>query len=201
MAFVQLVMVLTIASMVVAQNYHQIPSTAQNYDQIPSKILQVPEYISESSNTPPQISLSLEIPKQDAPAPFDSYAPSDELRAPNNYEVPTGNFYEVPVPSQDLEVPAADQWNPSNDPTLFYELPIEITKEVIPTNLHPKKYNKQVFEKVKPFSSQPKEEVLLVPVKIKDLIQKQKQQDKTILNFVKAENQKQVQAEKAQQAV
>lgn len=175
--------------------------TIDSYRQIPSKFLEVPDYATQNGGDAPQLSLTLQIPREEDPIPFDTYiVPSTDLRAPEDYSFQGQDAY-YPAPSQDLQVPSAQAWNPENDPALLYELPIEITKEILPTNQHPKKYDKAVFDKVKPVSHKPKEEVVLVPIKVQDYINKQKQQDKAILNFAKLENQKLIKAEKAQQAV
>lgn len=47
------------------------------------------------------------------------------------------------MPAEELQVPSLEKWNPNNDPNLYY--PIDI-----PTNLYPKKYNKDLTKKNKP---------------------------------------------------
>jgi len=170
-------------------------ASSQNYK--PSRYLEVPQFDSAAadSDEAPIINLNLQVPKEDAAQLFNSYAP---VQNEQNYY--NNDRYDIPVPSEYLQVPN-QQWNPNDDPALLYELPVEITKQVLPTNIHPKKYDKNVFGKIKPLSSKPKEEIVLVPITVEDYLQKQKQQDKVVNNFAKTENQKTLTQKQTQQAV
>lgn len=135
-----------------------------------------------------------QLPKAQAPAPFYSPQPSTVLKPPQGYSVPNNNYYNVPVPSQELQVPSQVAWNPDNDPRYYYNSPSNPVREDTPTNLHPKKYDKQLHATAKPY------------VKAKDAGAYSNQQDgyklktieKTKQNLAKHENQKRVKAEKVQ---
>ncbi|KAF5273645.1 hypothetical protein FQR65_LT04645 [Abscondita terminalis] len=141
----------------------------------------------------PSIPLHLELPKEKEPEPF--YAPNTQQLPPYNYVPPSANF-QYPVPSQELQLPSLEPWNPNNDPKLYYELPPIITKQELPTNAYPKKYNQDVHEKEKPFSGKPKHEISLAPITEEDYISKQKNINKVLANLAKAQNKKAVEAEK-----
>lgn len=136
-----------------------------------------------------------QLPKLQAPAAFYNPQPSTVLTPPQQYSVPNSNFYDVPVPSQELQVPSQMQWNPDNDPRFYYNPSPAPVKEELPTNLHPKKFDKQIHATAKPY------------VKAKDSgsyqnanqydSYKQKKIEKTKQNLAKHENQKRVKAEKA----
>ncbi|XP_050306988.1 uncharacterized protein LOC126743807 [Anthonomus grandis grandis] len=147
---------------------------------------------------PQQLPLTIQLPKETPPAsPFYPPQPAPYLTAPQYDSNEQPNLYRVPVPSEYLTAPTEDEWNPNNDPELFYyELPASITKNTIPTNLYPKKYNKEVHSKGKPLSAVPKKEIELEPINESELSQKQKDLYKTIDNISKKQNQRLVEQEK-----
>ncbi|XP_017773238.1 PREDICTED: uncharacterized protein LOC108560275 [Nicrophorus vespilloides] len=98
---------------------------------VPSKDLQTPEYV---------LSAKLQLPKEEDPPVFDSYLP-----IPNEGE-----------DGDELAPPNAEAWNPNKDPNLYYG-----TEENTATNVYPKKYNKDVVEKIKPLLAKPKDEEIL----------------------------------------
>lgn len=62
-----------------------------------------------------------QLPSVEAPkVPFYSPQPSTDLRPPSANAQATAGFFQVPVPSQDLQVPSQMRWNPENDPNFFY---------------------------------------------------------------------------------
>lgn len=137
----------------------------------------------------------MELPKEEpSNVPFYNPEPSSYLKAPEEYIIPVDNYHEYPVPAQDLQVPPVGQWNPNNDPNLYFEVVSSKSEE--PTDLYPKKYNKEVHDKIKPVAGKPKEEITLVPISEKEFINKQNQLDKTLYNLAKKSNQKLIQAEK-----
>ncbi|KAK4879225.1 hypothetical protein RN001_007371 [Aquatica leii] len=183
MALYKLIAVLVIAAFVSADD--------QDY---------TPEYqpsLFEILRAPP-LPLNLELPKEEEPQPF--YAPNTEQLPPYNY-VPASPNFQYPVPSQELQLPSIEPWNPNNDPKLYYELPPIITKQELPTNAYPKKYSQAVHDKDKPFSSKPKQEITLSPISEEDYLNKQKNINKVLSNLAKVQNKKVVEAEKTQSTV
>lgn len=62
-----------------------------------------------------------QLPSLEGPTvPFYSPEPSTDLRPPSANAQATGGFFQVPAPSQDLQVPSQMRWNPENDPNFFY---------------------------------------------------------------------------------
>ncbi|CAG9771432.1 unnamed protein product [Ceutorhynchus assimilis] len=148
-------------------------------------------------NLPEQLPLRIQLPREEPPSvPFYADQPEQYLRAPQLVANPQPNFYQVPVPSEYLTAPTEGAWNPNDDPTLYYELPASITRENIPTNEYPKKYNKDVHGKSKPLSLVPKHEIELEPINESQYIQKQKELYKTIQQLNKKQNLKDVAQEK-----
>ncbi|RZB62203.1 uncharacterized protein BDFB_002595, partial [Asbolus verrucosus] len=151
-------------------------------------------YAEEPSYEAFALPTNLQLPKSNsAQVPF--YAPdlNTALKAPQYNSEP--NYYQVPVPSQDLVAPAEKVWNPNNDPKFFYEVPASITQQNIPTNFYPKKFNKELHIKSKPFSSKPKQEIVLRPIDEKEFAAKQKNFNKVFDKLAKKENQKDLQVE------
>lgn len=149
----------------------------------------------------PSLPLNLELPKEERGIPF--YTPEEDsltlLKAPSAsaFLPPAADFNpQYPVPSQELQLPSLEPWNPNNDPKLYYELPAAVTKYEEPTNVYPKKYNKLVHEKDKPLGGRPKQEVNLIPISEQEYQNKQKNINKVLSNLAKAENQKLVETEK-----
>ncbi|KAF2905926.1 hypothetical protein ILUMI_00255 [Ignelater luminosus] len=165
-------------------------------------ILQSPDVSNGASSLP----VNLELPREE-PAEIPFYTPEPGtlaiLKAPlPYYPSPSAEYNsDYPVPSQELQAPAAEPWNPDNDPKFYYELPPIVSKQEIPTNLYPKKYNKDVYEKQKPLYGRPKQEINLIPISEKDYANKQKNINKVLLNLAKVQNQKLVESEKTQQTV
>ncbi|XP_044267826.1 uncharacterized protein LOC123013397 [Tribolium madens] len=144
------------------------------------------------------IPTNLQLPKSEsAQVPF--YVPdiTTALKAPQYNSEP--NYYQVPIPAQDLVAPSETAWNPDNDPKFFYEVPASLTQQNIPTNLYPKKFNKDVHVKSKPYSSKPKQEIVLEPINEKQFLAKQKSLTKVYDNLAKKENQKDLQSQQAVQ--
>lgn len=145
---------------------------------------------------------NLELPRfESAAVPFYSPEPSTDLRAPSFSDNSQPNYYQVPIPAQELVAPIETAWNPNNDPKFYYEVPAILSKQELPTNSFPKKYNKQIHSKEKPFSSKPKQEIALEPIYEQAYIRKQKELHKLMDKLAKEENRKQLiqqQAEKVQ---
>ncbi|CAH1369212.1 hypothetical protein MTP99_010686 [Tenebrio molitor] len=138
---------------------------------------------------------NLQLPKSE-PSQVPFFAPdlNTALKAPQYNSEP--NYYQVPVPSQDLIAPSEKSWNPNNDPKFFYEVPASLTQQNIPTNYYPKKFNKEIHIKSKPYSSKPKQEIVLKPIDEKQFIAKQKSLNKVFDSLAKNENQKELQVPK-----
>lgn len=167
---------------------------AEDVEQPPPSLLEILRVPDESS-APAWLS------KEDVSAPLSSDEPRPSLlEVPRSYFGPSVN-YDYPVPSEDLQLPSLEPWNPNNDPKFYYELPAIITKQQQPTNQYPKKYNADVYDKEKPLSARPKQEILLTPITKEDYLNKQKDFDKVVLNLEKVQNQKAVTNEKLQQAI
>lgn len=182
-----------------------------------------------AAQAPARPPLGLELPREEQGRPFyegdygyHKSQPSEESGAPiYNEKLPTDQDYwtilaqaqdnptqdtdtyyaDLPsLPAQDLTPPLSVlQWNPENDPTLYFQLPVELTREAVPTNVHPKKYHKVLVEKTKPVNSRPKEEISLIPVSEDELIRAEKQLQKTAYNQAKVEHQRKLQYEREQQ--
>ncbi|KAJ8918422.1 hypothetical protein NQ315_008119 [Exocentrus adspersus] len=143
----------------------------------------------------PQVPVNIKLPNIELnPVPFYAPEPVQYLKAPSENQEP--NFYQVPIPSQDLVAPIETAWNPNNDPTLYYEVPAVVTKQESPTNSYPKKFNKEIHSKSKPYSSRPKQELVLEPIDEKQFETKQKDLQKSFQQLAKKENRKQVEAVK-----
>lgn len=163
----------------------------------PTEILQIPsDYSPDSTVQPPHAPKTiLELPREESPSvPFYSPEPSTELKAPTDYFIyPEQVFQIYPAsPSEDLQPPSQVDWNPSNDPKLFFEIPIILnTPANVPTNTHPKKFNKNIEKKSKPYNLKPKTEIELIPISDKEFAQRQKSVDKLINQMSKQEYKKQ----------
>lgn len=143
----------------------------------------------------PRVPINIELPKIEInPVPFYAPEPIAYLKPPSQNQEP--NFYQVPIPAQDLVAPIETEWNPSNDPTLYYEVPALVTNQELPTNSYPKKYNSEIHAKSKPYSSKPKQEIVLEPIDEKEYEAKQKELQKSFQQLAKKENQKQIEVEK-----
>lgn len=152
------------------------------------RTLQVPEYIDRSRN--PALAYTLQVPRADiSNIPF--YNPDEivDLQPPS-YEQKTTSYTKYPEPSVDLQAPTEGSWNPNNDPNLYYDnVPILIDLDT-PTNLYPKKYSKDSYEKK--YSVEPKKEIIVKPATSDELVQIQK----TVNKLAKLENQKQIRDKK-----
>lgn len=147
-------------------------------------------------NLPEQLPLTIQLPREELGAPFYPAQPVPYLKAPQFIpNTQSDNFYEVPVPSEYLTAPTEGAWYPYKDPTLYYELPASITKENVPTNDYPKKYNKDIHAKSKPLSTLPKQELELEPINEAQYVLRQKELYKTIQKLNKKENQKNLEQE------
>lgn len=143
----------------------------------------------------PQVPLTIQLPKIEInPVPFYAPEPITYLKPPSEIQEP--DFYQVPIPAQELVAPVETEWNPSNDPTLYYEVPAVVTKQELPTNSYPKKYNQEIHTKSKPYSSKPKQEIVLEAIDEREYETKQKDLQKSFQQLAKKENQKQIDAEK-----
>lgn len=133
-----------------------------------------------------------QLPKVQAPAvPFYSSLPSTVLTVPHIIKAqPVNNYYEVPVPSQELQVPGDGQWNPLNDPMYMYDA--EEHDDDIPTNLYPKKYNHDLHATVKPYAIIKDE----LNQYVSEAKQRQKDAEKNRERLAKLENLKLIQEEK-----
>lgn len=159
--------------------------------------LDEPAYEDDSYQVERKPSLNLELPRFDAaPIPFYSSEPSTDLRAPVFADNSQPNFYQVPIPAQELVAPIETVWNPNDDPKFYYDVPAVLTKQETPTNSFPKKYNKDIHSKDKPFSSKPKQEFVLEPIEEVVYGQKQKELHNVFQKLAKKENQKQIEVEK-----
>ncbi|CAH0557509.1 unnamed protein product [Brassicogethes aeneus] len=175
------------ASPFVNQRYARAPAGQADYN--PKSFEQVQ---SDSYELPPQLPLSLELPREGvATVPFFSPEPSTDLRAPV-YEENQPDYYKSPIPSQSLVAPVETEWNPNHDPKFYFEVPALVTRQQLPTNQFPKKYNKELHTKEKPFSSKPKQEIILQAINEAEYITKQKNLHKTFDKLAKKENQRQI---------
>lgn len=155
-------------------------------------------YTNEESYSPFVLPTNLELPKAEASqVPFFAPDLTTALKAPQFSLPPNPNYYQVPMPSLDLVAPPARSWNPNNDPKFFYEVPATLTQQNIPTNLFPKKFNQELHSKSKPFSSKPKQEIILRPITEKEFVAKDKSLNKVFDSLAKKENQKVIQVDKA----
>jgi len=205
----QLATILVIATLTSAQITKS--KLAKKYD--PDTIQTQPSLLTilqspDATDLPPSLPINLELPREEAPnVPFYTPEPGTItiLKAPalNYFANPAPAEYngQYPVPSQDLQLPSVEPWNPNNDPKFYYELPPVVTKQELPTNIYPKKYNKDVYEKEKPLNSKPKQEISLVPISEQDYVNKQRNINKVLLNLAKVQNQKHIEAEKSQPTV
>ncbi|XP_022918860.2 uncharacterized protein [Onthophagus taurus] len=150
-------------------------ATAQNQQQNRDRPQPIPIYY------------TLQLPKLQDPVPFYNPEISSNLQPPNNYNNVPVVFYEYPTPSQELQPPNPELWNPNNEETYYYPSDLDVEQ---PTNSHPKKYNKDVHEKLK--LSNPKGPELSRTNNFDDLEQRRK----TFERFSKAENKKQIEEEK-----
>lgn len=135
--------------------------------------------------------LTFELPKEEQnPLPFHAPEPVTYLRAPQENQEP--NYYEVPIPAQELIAPIETQWNPSNDPNLYYDIPAVVIQQDLPTKEFPKKYIEELHNKKKPYSSRPKQELVVELIDEKEYDTRQKEIQKTFQKLAKKENQKDV---------
>lgn len=155
----------------------------------PARTLQVPEYIQQSQQEP-IIAYTLQLPRLEAPnVPFYNPEIISDLRPPsNNYGNAPVVFYEYPAPSRELQVPAEEPWNPSNDPTLYFDNVPSVNNFETPTEVHPKKFNKDVHEKPKQVYTGARKEIPRPVFSSDEFTQQQKNIDK----LAKLENQKQI---------
>lgn len=141
-----------------------------------------------------RVPLNIQLPKIEInPVPFYAPEPITYLKPPSENQEP--NYYQVPIPAQELVAPVEAEWYP-NDPTLYYEVPALVTKQELPTNSYPKKYNEEIHSKSKPYSSKPKQEILLEAIDEREYETKQKDLQKSFQQLAKKENLKQIEAEK-----
>ncbi|XP_057664405.1 uncharacterized protein LOC130898859 [Diorhabda carinulata] len=136
-----------------------------------------------------QLPTALELPKQDAKqTQFYVPEPVNVLKAPQESQEP--NYYQVPIPSEELVAPIDTEWNPNGDPMYYYQVPAVISRQELPTKEFPKKYNEDIHDKKKPYSSKPKLEVIFEPISAKEYEDKQIQLTKNFDQLAKKENQK-----------
>ncbi|KAG5893679.1 hypothetical protein JTB14_021975 [Gonioctena quinquepunctata] len=136
----------------------------------------------------PQIPLDFQLPSVERnPVPFNAPEPLTYLNAPRQVQEP--DYYQVPIPNQDLVAPAETEWNPNNDPRLYYEVPIALTKQEVPTKQFPKKFIEDIHLKTKPFAARPKQELVLQPIDQKQFEQRQRDLQKRFEQLAKKENQ------------
>lgn len=131
----------------------------------------------------------LQLPKMESTnLPF--YAPDlmTVLKPPQYNSEP--DYYQVPIPAQDLIAPIETEWNPNNDPQYYYTLPSKHYQ--LPTNEFPKKFSQTLHFKDKPISNKPKIEIELDEINEEQYKQKQKELTKNYDNLAKKENQKEI---------
>ncbi|XP_074040575.1 uncharacterized protein isoform X3 [Leptinotarsa decemlineata] len=137
----------------------------------------------------PQVPLDLQLPNVERnPVPFNIPEPVSYLRVPQESQEP--NYYEVPIPNQDLVAPVATEWNPDNDPKYYYEVPVVLTRQELPTKQYPKKFIEDIHLKKKPYSTKPKQELVLQPIDEKLYEQRQNDLQKRFESIAKNENKK-----------
>lgn len=124
---------------------------------VPGASLTLPSTTTPPTSPPttsyaPIINQQQQLPKLEAPEPFYKAQPSAVLTPPQAYEASNTKYYDVPVPSQDLQVPNQVPWNPSNDPRFYFDNPEIPSQGEIPTSLHPKKYDKYLHTTPKPYA-------------------------------------------------
>lgn len=141
--------------------------------------------------TPSALPLIFRLPKiEENPLLFNPPEPVTYLKAPQENQEP--NYYQVPIPAQDLVAPTETEWNPSNDPTLYYDLPAIVVQQDVPTREFPKKYVEELHNKRKPFSTRPKQELVVEFIDEKEYDTRQKDIQKTFQKLAKKENQKDI---------
>lgn len=146
---------------------------------------------SQESLNPTSLPLTFVLPKLEPnPMPFNGAEPVTYLRAPQENQEP--NYYEVPIPAQELVAPIETVWNPSNDPTLYYDIPAVVVQQDLPTREFPKKYVEELHNKKKPYSSRPKQELVLELIDEKEYDSRQKDIQKIFQKLAKKENQKDI---------
>lgn len=140
---------------------------------------------------PITLPLTFQLPKEDEiPLQFKAPEPVTFLKAPQENQEP--NYYQVPIPAQELVAPTETEWNPSNDPTLYYDIPAVVVQQDLPTREFPKKYIDELHHKKKPYSSRPKQELLVELIDEKEYNTRQKDIQKTFQKLAKKENQKDI---------
>lgn len=105
---------------------------------------------------------------------------------------PDATYYESPLPSEKLVAPVETKWNPDDDPKFYYQVPALLTQQDLPTRSYPKKFNKDVHVKSKPFSSRPKQEIILRPIDAKEYTNRQNTLSKVLDKLAKEDNQKNI---------
>lgn len=124
------------------------------------------------------------------PAPFSGPELITYLTAPQEDQEP--NYYEVPVPAQELTAPIETAWNPSNDPAMYFDVPAVVVQQDLPTREFPKKFIEEIHSKKKPYSSKPKQELVVELIDEKEYDSRQKDIQKTFQKLAKKENQKDI---------
>lgn len=141
--------------------------------------------------SPSALPLMFRLPKlEENPLPFNSPEPITYLKAPQETQEP--NYYQVPIPAQDLVAPTETEWNPSNDPTLYYDVPAIVVQQDLPTREFPKKFVEELHNKRKPYSTRPKQELIVELIDEKEYDTRQKDIQKTFQKLAKKENQKDI---------
>ncbi|CAG9814514.1 unnamed protein product [Phaedon cochleariae] len=136
--------------------------------------------------------LTFQLPRAEPnPVPFYAPEPQTLLVAPREDQEP--DYYQVPIPNQELIAPAEGAWNPDSNPKFYYEVPAVLTKQEVPTKQFPKKFNKEVHLKLKPYASKPKQELLLQPIDEEVYVQRQRNLQKVVDQLNKKENRKLIQ--------
>lgn len=189
--------VCAIATLSVAQLNYNSPVFVPEYIQTQSsyvEALQEPPSTAPVDGTPETSNINIQqLPNADAPKPFYTAEPSTDLKAPSaNAAVSDYNTQVYPaVPSDDMQLPSLINWNPNNDPNLYYPVVIDKTAPInVPTAAYPKKYNRN-SQKVKPSGFKATESVSDI-----ESISRQKQIDKALHALAKQENRKLLELEK-----
>lgn len=186
----------TMSSAIPLTTFGMISPSSKDY-KVEETSAQLPEETDSYQLYQRQLPIALELPKQE-PKQTQFYVPEpvNFLKAPQESQEP--DYYQVPIPNQDLVAPVDTEWNPNGDPIYYYELPAVISKQELPTKEFPKKYNEDIHDKKKPYSLKPKLEVIFEPISAKQYEDKQIQLAKNFDQLAKKENQKLI---KTQQAI
>lgn len=155
----------------------------------------------EDSLTPTSLPLMFRLPKIE-PNPVQFNAPPSNPSSFSGPELMTyltapqedqeHNYYEVPMPAQELVAPIETAWNPSNDPAMYFDVPGMVVQQDLPTREFPKKFVEELHSKKKPYSSKPKQELVVELIDDNEYNSRQKDIQKTFQKLAKKENQKNI---------